>query len=64
MKRADALAWIRIAGYHSDSTAAMRIYVESRISRRAFDDAWAAGEKQRAAGVRCGCIRCAGADKQ
>lgn len=32
MKRKDALAHIKFAGYHEDSKTAMRIYTENRIS--------------------------------
>jgi hypothetical protein len=58
MKRADVLAHIRIAGYHDDQATRVRLMVESRVSRRAADDAWSIGRVQRRLGIPCGCIHC------
>lgn len=58
MKRADALAHIRIAGYHDDDKAAMRIYVENRISAERYRNAFQDGQRAKAAGVKCECHRC------
>lgn len=59
MKRKDALAHIRIAGYHNDQRTALRIYVEHRsVSKTAHDEAWLAGIKAKNAGMPCGCIHC------
>lgn len=46
--RAQALAWIRTHAYHGADALAVRIYVENRISRAAFDDAVRAGRAMRA----------------
>lgn len=58
MKRKDALAWIRIAGYHNDVGSFVRLYVENRVSRAAADEAWAVGKRQKANGVLCSCQAC------
>lgn len=58
MKREDALAHIRIAGYHGDTRAAMRIYVENRISHKAYTDAYARGAELKKSGMACSCSRC------
>lgn len=58
MKRADALAHLRIAGYHNDSRAFVRLYVENRISRKAADEAYRTGKRQRAGGMPCHCHEC------
>lgn len=58
MKRKDALAALRIAGYHDDERTWVRVFVESRISQAVAKDAWAAGQQQRAAGLRCTCHEC------
>lgn len=58
MKRADAIAWIRIAGYHDDRAAFTRLYVENRVSYKAAQAAYANGRAQRAAGIGCTCHDC------
>jgi len=58
MKRADALIHIRVAGYHSDSRAFTRLYVENRVSRSAADAEWHRGAAMKAAGVPCTCRDC------
>lgn len=58
MKRADALAWIRIAGYHDDTASYTRLYIENRVSYTAARAAFTAGRAQRAAGSRCTCSDC------
>lgn len=58
MQRKDALAHIKVAGYHEDSKAAMRIYTENRISYAAYSDAYAAGRQAKASGIPCGCTGC------
>jgi len=57
-KREYALASMRIAGYHEDQRARVRLLVEHRISRAKFDEAWVAGIKQRKGGMVCNCIYC------
>ena len=58
MKRADALAWMRIAGYHNDSKAFTRLLIENRVSRKAADEAWAKGVKAKEIGIGCTCLHC------
>ena len=58
MKRDDALAWIRIAGYHNDQKSFVRLYVENRVSRKAADEAWAKGVKAKEGGMGCACHQC------
>lgn len=58
MKRDDALAYIRIAGYHDDARQFTRLYVENRISITAAREAYRTGQNQRAAGVPCTCNQC------
>jgi len=58
MKRADAIAWIRIAGYHNDSKAFTRLLIENRVSREAANTAWSSGIKAKAGGMGCTCHHC------
>lgn len=59
MKRKDALGWIRMAGYHGDSHAFVRLYVENRVSYAAANAEWRRGEQMKKAGVKCDCWKCA-----
>lgn len=48
MKRRDRLLeQIRVAAYEGDDKTAIRIYVENRISREAFEKAVALGRSQK-----------------
>lgn len=58
MKRKNALAWIRIAGYHNDSTAFTRLYCENRISYPVAMAEFRTGAKMRANGIGCTCRDC------
>lgn len=58
MKRTDALAAMRYAGYHADSGARVRLLGE-RVARDAMDRAWSAGWQARVNGFPCGCRECA-----
>lgn len=58
MKRAHAIDYLRIAGYHADRAAFTRLYVENRVSYSAATEAYRAGQKARDAGVRCTCRDC------
>lgn len=58
MKRADALANMRIAGYHGDDRAFMRIYTENRISYAAAKRERDSGAAAKRAGTACGCNSC------
>ena len=58
MKRKDSLAWLRIAGYHNNTAAFVRLYVENRVSRTAADKAWDQGVKYKKDGGTCSCREC------
>jgi hypothetical protein len=58
MTRKNALDWIRIAGYHNDTAAFVRLYVENRVSRASADAAWLNGVAAKLNGVACSCRDC------
>ena len=58
MTRADALTRARLAGYHADTAAYTRVLTEARVRRAALDEAYMAGQQQRADGMRCECHQC------
>ncbi len=58
MKRDDAIVYMRIAGYHEDRKGFTRLLVENRVRREVADEAFAVGQKQRAAGMGCHCYQC------
>lgn len=58
MKRADAVALIKVAGYHGDGKTAMRIYIENRVSHKAYSEAFARGEQLKREGMPCTCREC------
>jgi hypothetical protein len=58
MKRSQALAWMRVAGYHADRWAFTRLLVEERVSRAAGEAAWKQGTEAKRNGVACKCRRC------
>lgn len=57
--REQALALLRVAGYHGDQRAWMRAYTERRISYAVARKIWAEGQRARASGVKCTCVDCA-----
>lgn len=59
MKRKDAIAHIKVAGYHGDTKTAMRIYTEHRISFQTYTEAFARGRELKAEGMPCTCTNCA-----
>ena len=63
MKRKDALAHIRIAGYHGDKRGFMRIYTEHSISLEAANAEYIRGEEMKKNGVQCSCAQCKGGNK-
>lgn len=63
MKRKDALAHIRIAGYHGDKRGFMRIYTEHRISLQVANAEYARGEEMKKNGVPCKCFDCVRGEK-
>lgn len=56
--RAQILDLIAFAGYHQDRAAFTRLLIENRVSYAAAKSAYGAGARQRAAGIKCGCIEC------
>lgn len=58
MKRFDALAYMRIAGYHGDKLAFTRLFVENRVSRQVADAEFHRGATMKKAGVPCNCSNC------
>jgi hypothetical protein len=58
MKRKDVLAFARIAGYHADSAAFVRLLVENRVSRESMNEAWSSGVTAKKKGVSCACHQC------
>lgn len=58
MRRAALLVSLRVAGYHNDQAAFVRLLVEHRISRQAANDAFQIGWRQRQGGMKCGCYKC------
>ena len=61
MKRADVIAYMRIAGYHGDTKSQVRLFCENRISKEVANEAYRQGIKQKLAGVKCHCYQCTGA---
>jgi hypothetical protein len=58
MTRKDVLSYMRIAGYHSDTAAYTRLYVENRISRAIAQEAWLSGVNAEKSGMKCTCLDC------
>jgi len=57
-QRQITLAAIRVAGYHDDLRTATRLYTENRISRKAYEEAFSQGVRQKKLGVPCSCYTC------
>jgi predicted lipase len=64
MKRQDAIALMRIAGYHSDSRSFARLFLENRVNKATADEAYVKGQQQRSAGMGCHCFKCKEAQQQ
>lgn len=58
MTRKQALASCKYAGYHNDSGAFTRIFIENRISRDKALEAWRQGVNAKTNGVKCSCKDC------
>lgn len=58
MTRKEALAALKVAGYHDDSKTWARTYTENRISYAAAKTAWMDGQAARQRGVPCHCYTC------
>lgn len=52
MSRKQALENIKIAGYNGDRMTFLRIYTESRISKKSADEAFQLGQKLRKKGAK------------
>ena len=63
MTRKTALVLLRVAGYHNDTKAFVRLYVENRVSIAAADREWERGKQMQAAGVPCTCRDCTRRDE-
>lgn len=57
-KRETALLYAKVAGYHADSKAFIRLIVESRVNREAMNSAWYAGQTAKQNGIKCHCRDC------
>lgn len=62
MKRGVAIDLLRVAGYHNDQRAFVRLYVENRISRKVAAEEFNRGYALRRSGVDCGCFECKGSN--
>lgn len=58
MTRKQALAACKYAGYHNDSGAFTRIFVENRIGRTIAHEHWQQGVNAKTNGVKCTCSDC------
>src|SRR3954454_6067015 len=58
MKRADALNAIMHAGYHNDTKTGIRIYIENRVSFKAYKEKFKEGAKRKINGQGCSCSEC------
>ena len=57
-KRETAAQLIAYAGYHDDKQTATGLYLSRRMSRSAFEAAFARGRRLRSMGATCGCDAC------
>jgi len=57
MSRQLLLASLRVAGYHQDQKAFVRLYTENRIDIRKAKKEYATGYKQKQSGVKCACCK-------
>lgn len=58
-KRDMELTRARVDGYHGDAASFTRHLVERRLaSYQAMQQAYRAGQRQRAGGIQCGCYQC------
>lgn len=57
-KRENALAWMRIAGYHDDRRKFTRLLIENRVKKEDADAAFATGQRLKAGGMACACPDC------
>ena len=57
-RRETMLTLARVAGYHDDAKTFTRLRIESRVSLPFLHEAWMAGQRAKAAGVKCPCRDC------
>jgi hypothetical protein len=57
-KRHQLLEAIKVAGYHNDDKAFLRLYTENRLSYAVAQAARQAGIRARQQGVKCSCYAC------
>lgn len=57
-KRQTAIVLAKVAGYHADTKAFIRLLVESRVNRQTMNEAWAQGALAKSVGVKCECHEC------
>ena len=59
MNKRDQVLWaMRIAGYHGDQEARIRLLVESRVGQTSMNDAWDQGTSANKSGMKCNCRIC------
>jgi hypothetical protein len=56
--RKQILESIKVAGYHHDDQAFLRLYTENRLSYTAAQAARMAGIRARQQGMKCSCYAC------
>lgn len=59
MNRKQLIGAIRYAGYHDDYRTGVRPLVEQRVSKVAYDKAFAEGRAAKRRGIGCNCTECA-----
>jgi hypothetical protein len=57
-RRETSLTLARIAGYHENTASLTRLYIESRVSRRAMTQAFQNGRLAKKSGAKCHCHEC------
>lgn len=57
-KRDIALNVAKVAGYHHDQRAFIRVIVESRIAWSFLNEAWRYGVQAKESGMKCTCQEC------
>lgn len=54
----NALAKVKFAGYHEDTSMGTRLYIENRISFEAYSKAFNEGRQAKKNGMKCNCMDC------
>lgn len=58
MTRKHLLTSIRVAGYHNDTEAGTRLFIENRVSRPVYNREFLKGKEMKSNGVKCSCSDC------